>query len=71
LNKADLKKKDFLSFVRNPNDSNSLNSDIVWSFWEDRSGALWIGTNDGGLNRLDPGRRNFARFRHDPAILTA
>ena len=34
---------------------------------EDSSGAIWVGTEGGGLNRLDPGTRRFQRFRHDPS----
>ncbi len=30
---------------------------------EDGSGALWIGTYGGGLNRLDPRRESFRHFR--------
>ena len=33
-----------------------LSNDVVLSLHEDRSGALWIGTDGGGLNRLRNGR---------------
>ena len=33
---------------------------------EDRSGALWVGTFDGGLNRMDRDGRVVQSFRHDP-----
>jgi signal transduction histidine kinase/DNA-binding NarL/FixJ family response regulator len=33
---------------------------------EDRRGNLWIGTIGAGLVRLDPSRRNFTSYRHDP-----
>ena len=32
---------------------------------EDHTGALWIGTYRGGLNRLDPETGRFTAFRHD------
>ena len=34
---------------------------------EDRQGNLWIGSPALGLLRLDPQRRAFVRYRHDPA----
>jgi signal transduction histidine kinase/ligand-binding sensor domain-containing protein/DNA-binding response OmpR family regulator len=34
---------------------------------EDHTGALWIGTMHGGLDRLDPGTGRVTAFRHDPA----
>ncbi|MCG8467157.1 MAG: histidine kinase [Gemmatimonadetes bacterium] len=49
-----------------PRDPASPSSGLVVSLLEDRSGALWVGTIDGGLNRLDPVHRRAARFRYDP-----
>ena len=34
---------------------------------EDHTGALWIGTMRGGLDRLEPGSGRVTSFRHDPA----
>jgi signal transduction histidine kinase/ligand-binding sensor domain-containing protein/CheY-like chemotaxis protein len=34
---------------------------------EDHTGALWIGTRRGGLDRLEPGSGRVTAFRHDPA----
>jgi signal transduction histidine kinase/ligand-binding sensor domain-containing protein/CheY-like chemotaxis protein len=33
---------------------------------EDHTGAIWIGTYRGGLNRLDPETGRLTAFRHDP-----
>jgi ligand-binding sensor domain-containing protein len=44
----------------------SLSSDKVYVILEDRAGALWLGTRDGGLNRLDPATGVFSHYRHDP-----
>jgi len=33
---------------------------------EDHTGALWIGTLHGGLDRLEPGSGRVTAFRHDP-----
>ena len=34
---------------------------------EDHTGALWIGTMRGGLDRLEPGSGRVTSYRHDPA----
>jgi diguanylate cyclase (GGDEF)-like protein len=34
----------------------------------DRDNRLWVGTRNGGLDRLDPATGLFENFRHDPAI---
>ncbi|HEV2228937.1 MAG TPA: two-component regulator propeller domain-containing protein [Steroidobacteraceae bacterium] len=34
---------------------------------EDHTGALWVGTMHGGLDRLEPGTGRVTVFRHDPA----
>ncbi|CAG0959579.1 partial Phytochrome-like protein cph1, partial [Anaerolineales bacterium] len=36
------------------------------SLYEDRTGVLWIGTQDSGLNRLDPATGTITHYRHDP-----
>jgi len=33
---------------------------------EDRSGALWIGTQSGGLSRFDRETERIGLYRHDP-----
>ncbi len=60
-------------YRRQESDSNSLGFDGVTSLLEDREGALWIGTSGGGLNRLDPARRQMTHFDLDrlyPASLS-
>ncbi|MBL8967948.1 MAG: response regulator, partial [Spirochaetaceae bacterium] len=45
----------------------SLPNDVVYSLLEDASGELWIGTNGGGVARLDRTRRSFTAHVADPA----
>ncbi|MCK5280961.1 MAG: sigma 54-interacting transcriptional regulator, partial [Cyclobacteriaceae bacterium] len=72
----------FISYIHDPEDPNSLSDNRIYSILEDQSGNLWIGTVDGGLNRLLPGSLNgdkksspiFKHYRHlpdDPASLSA
>ena len=50
-------------FRSNPH---SLAYDKVAGMGEDRSGALWVGTYGGGLDRFDPATGGFVHHRHDP-----
>ncbi|MFQ5571886.1 MAG: two-component regulator propeller domain-containing protein, partial [Rhodothermales bacterium] len=47
---------------------NSLNHNSVWALYEDpeQPSILWIGTAEGGLNRLDRSTATFTHFVHDP-----
>src|SRR5262249_20704567 len=45
--------------------THSLDGPPVWQVYEDRGGTLWVGTFDGGLQRLDHEGRWVATFRHD------
>ena len=47
-------------------DGAALSDPRVRAIREDQDGTLWIGTNRGGLNRLDPNTGRITVFRHDP-----
>jgi signal transduction histidine kinase/ligand-binding sensor domain-containing protein/HPt (histidine-containing phosphotransfer) domain-containing protein len=55
----------FTHLKHDDNDPNSLSNDSVWSIIEDRKGFIWIGTEDGGLNKYNPQDGSFKHFRHD------
>src|SRR5262245_39127293 len=57
----------FTRFANNPSDPTSISDNAVRSIFEDSRGALWLGTNTGGLNRLDRRTWRFQHFRHDSA----
>jgi len=64
----------FAHYVHNPADPHSLGPGAVKAIYGDRSGALWIGTEEPGtLSRLEPGtgeappRPYFTVYRYDPA----
>jgi ligand-binding sensor domain-containing protein/two-component sensor histidine kinase len=50
-------------FVHTPNNPNSIQSINVYALHKDRNGILWIGSNDGGLTRLDPVTETFKNYR--------
>jgi diguanylate cyclase (GGDEF)-like protein len=48
-----------------PDDPQSLSDNNIVALHEDATGALWIGTLNGGLNRYDPQSGRFQRFPVD------
>ena len=57
----------FFAYRNQANRPGSLSSDLVLSLFEDRQGVLWVGTQAGGLNRLDPISGRFTSWRNNPA----
>jgi two-component system sensor histidine kinase ChiS len=55
----------FAHYPYNPKDKNSLSHGNVKSVYEDRTGTLWIGTEN-GLNIFDRATEKFIHYRHDP-----
>ncbi len=55
-------------YGHNPNDANSLSSDLVTNILQDRQGYYWITTWGGGLNRLDMKTGKIKHFLHDPKV---
>ncbi|HTO93381.1 MAG TPA: SpoIIE family protein phosphatase, partial [Bacteroidota bacterium] len=45
----------------------SLAANGVWALCADHTGALWVGTFGGGLDRFEPSTGTFVHYRHDPA----
>lgn len=56
----------FKIFKNDPEDSNSLSHNFIWSLTEDSTGNIWIATDGGGLNELDPVTGVFNHFRNIP-----
>ncbi len=54
----------FTSFGHDPSDPSSISDDAIRTIGEDGQGNLWVGTNAGGLNRLDRATWKFESFRH-------
>jgi len=59
------------SSYRATGESGSLASDIVYALYRDIAGELWIGTNGGGLSKLDHSRRGYAAISSKEGELPA
>ncbi len=53
------------SFLHNDKTKGSISSDWIWAIKEDTQGQLWVGTDRGGLNKLNADGRTFSVFKHD------
>jgi ligand-binding sensor domain-containing protein len=56
----------FTVMRNDPDNPNSLSHNNITCLFEDKAGILWVGTNNGGLNRYDPNTGSFIHYRHDP-----
>ena len=45
-----------------PKTQSTLSSNIITSILDDKDGTLWVGTFDGGLNKLDFEGKKFTRL---------
>ena len=57
----------YKSYFNIPGDSTSLGYNRIQSILADSKGIIWVGTNGGGLDRLDPETGIFTHFRHEPS----
>ncbi len=63
LNRFDKKLEHFTIYIHNDRKSGSLTNSFIRSILEDKkAGCLWIGTQGGGLNRLDLSKDIFSSF---------
>ncbi|MBN1875597.1 MAG: GAF domain-containing protein [Anaerolineae bacterium] len=62
LDRFDVQTETFVHYVSDPNDPQSLGSDVIATIYQDTGGTLWIGTQGGGLNRFDKQNQTFTRY---------
>ncbi|MDR0543056.1 MAG: response regulator [Dysgonamonadaceae bacterium] len=66
LNYFDREKNRFDSWQNNPEDPQSISSNILKSIYlDEKSNLLWVGTHMGGLNCFNPQTRKFKRYLHN------
>ena len=56
----------FTVLRHDPENPNSLVYNHILSLHVDRSGRIWVGTFDSGLDRFDPYSENFTHYRSNP-----
>ncbi|MDJ0835977.1 MAG: ATP-binding protein [Acidobacteriota bacterium] len=71
LNRFDPEKPQagFIHFMHEPDNPESLGDDKIWAMYADpetMGRAIWLGTEEGGLNRFDPVTGTFQHYVHDP-----
>ena len=57
----------FKAYFPNEDDKNTISNRSIRSFWKDKNGYIWIGTNN-GLNKFDPKRETFMRFNEEDGM---
>jgi signal transduction histidine kinase/ligand-binding sensor domain-containing protein len=56
----------FTVYKHDPEDPTSLSNDLIQTMCTDQEGGLWLGTDGGGLNRLDLETGQVTRYQNDP-----
>jgi len=56
----------FTVYKHDPDNPNSLSHNNLNRMLEDHTGALWVATWGGGLNKFDRESEQFTRYQHDP-----
>ena len=56
----------FVSYLHDPRDPGSLAENVVTALAFAPDGALWVATQDAGLDRLAAGSDSFTHYVHDP-----
>ncbi len=50
-------------FIYDPRNVKSISKNIVKSLFIDKTGIIWVGTNGGGVNKIDPERKQFDHIK--------
>lgn len=61
----------FTTYQSSVSDDTTLSDDFIYTLAEDSQNQLWIGTRNGGLNRLDLGTEQIQAFLHIPGDPTS
>jgi len=56
----------FRRYRHNPRNPNSLSHNAIYAIYEDDTGDFWVGTNGGGLEKMDRKKGSFTHYQNDP-----
>lgn len=65
LNKFNRESEKFFRYMANPSNQNCLVKDLIWVIYEDSQGIIWVGTDGGGVSKLNPITNIFTTFTRD------
>ncbi len=54
----------FSPILSEPDDTESMNDEVIFSIYEDCFGILWVGTLLGGVNKLEPENSRFRKYNN-------
>ena len=58
------KSNKFSQYLHAEQNEHSISSNFITSLFEDKNKNIWVGTDGGGLNKLEVSNGNFTRFKH-------
>ena len=58
--------KNYISYYHDPEDSASISSNWINCLVISKSGKMWVGFYDGGLDCFDPVTQTFKHYKHNP-----
>jgi ligand-binding sensor domain-containing protein/signal transduction histidine kinase len=64
-NNSNLATEHLIHYQHDVHDKSSLSIDLVRSLYVDKSGNLWIGTDNGGINLFNKEKQSFWHYRKD------
>lgn len=66
LMKFDVEKEEYISFVHDPNNPQTISFNSISSVYTDNTGILWVGTTGMGIDFYDPKSNRFPVFDINP-----
>ncbi len=55
----------FIVYRNDPKNNNTISNNFIQNITEDKSGNIWIATQDVGINKFDVRKEQFTRFLHN------
>jgi len=60
------KNRHFIHYKHDPLNPKTLNNNLIRSIFQDNTGAMWFGTNGGGVNKFNSTIEKFKHYKNDP-----
>lgn len=58
----------FVYYQVEPLNPYSINDNFLWSIYKDKTGLIWIGTKDSGINKIDKGIQKFTHYQSNQIL---